>query len=73
MVQKKKVQWWCAVCSAEIEKSSTHEFELAGQHIDPVQLDSSLTYIPGKSQVRFEFGLEFQREVGLEFDMLDFA
>jgi hypothetical protein len=33
----------------EIEKSSTHEFELAGQHIDPVQLDSSLIYIPGKS------------------------
>jgi hypothetical protein len=35
--------------AAEIEKSSTHEFELAGQHIDPVQLDSSLIYIPGKS------------------------
>jgi hypothetical protein len=32
-----------AYSQAEIEKSSTHEFELASQHIDPVELDSSLT------------------------------
>ena len=43
---------------SEIEKSSTHEFELAGQNIDPVELDSSLTYYSSKElgQIRVLIG-----------------